>query len=186
MSHRGIFNKTHLLSFLAIRGPEPGAQVLEPLHLTPALRAPTGRPTVTSLHPPRLCRIAVFSIKPTFLSLSGEQMAARGGGCLARVFSAGGGLVLRGGLHACLGVEGFRVRLRVRGPQYYTQWLAHEHGPKSQAVDSCKVAMRAGFYCHVPRARKHWMQRPWSERPRRWLRNQSRRRWPFETQASGP
>ena len=24
--------------------------------------------TVTSLHPPRLCRIAVFSIKPTFLS----------------------------------------------------------------------------------------------------------------------
>ena len=64
----------------AIRGPEPGAQVLEPLHLTPALGAPTGRPstlvflsvclevTVTSLPPPRLCRIAVFSIKPTFLS----------------------------------------------------------------------------------------------------------------------
>jgi hypothetical protein len=73
----------------AISGPEPGAQVLEPLHLTPALRAPTGRPstfssvflclslsfclwslevTVTSLHPPRLRRIAVFSIKPTFLS----------------------------------------------------------------------------------------------------------------------
>ena len=29
----------------AISGPEPGAQVLEPLHLTPALRAPTGRPS---------------------------------------------------------------------------------------------------------------------------------------------
>ena len=27
----------------AIRGPEPGAQVFEPLHLTPDLRAPTGR-----------------------------------------------------------------------------------------------------------------------------------------------
>ena len=73
----------------AIRGPEPGAQVLEPLHLTPALRAPTGRPStfssvflclslsfclsslevaVASLPPPHLCRIAVFSIKPTFLS----------------------------------------------------------------------------------------------------------------------
>ena len=87
----------------AIRGPEPGAQVFEPLHLTPDLRAPTGRPSifsfvflclsvcvaialglrvvyleyilvvstkvsVTSLHPPRLCRIAVISIKPTFLS----------------------------------------------------------------------------------------------------------------------
>ena len=75
----------------AIRGPALGAQVFEPLQLTPDLRAPTGRPstfsfvflclsalsfclyslevTVTSLHPPLLCRIAVFSIKPTFLSL---------------------------------------------------------------------------------------------------------------------
>ena len=26
--------------------------------------------TVTSLHPPRLCRTAVFSVKPTFLSSS--------------------------------------------------------------------------------------------------------------------
>ena len=80
-------------SFLAkaIRGPEPGAQVLKPLHLTPALGAPTGRPstfssvllclslsfclcclevTVTSLPPPRLCRIAVFSIKPPFSTIS--------------------------------------------------------------------------------------------------------------------
>ena len=71
-------------------GPAPGAQVFEPLHLTPDLRAPTGcrsqfslvllclstlsfcmcspEVTVTSLHPPRLCRLAVFSIKPTFLA----------------------------------------------------------------------------------------------------------------------
>ena len=70
----------------AIRGPEPGAQVFEPLHPPPDLRAPTGRQstfsfvflclslsfclcslevTVTSLHPPRVCRLAVFSIKPT-------------------------------------------------------------------------------------------------------------------------
>ena len=71
----------------AIRGPELGAQVFEPLRMNPDLRAPTGRPstfsfvflclsvcslevTVTSLHPPRLCRIAVISIKPTFLSSS--------------------------------------------------------------------------------------------------------------------
>ena len=32
----------------AIRGPEPGAQVFEPLHLTPDLRAPTGRPSTFS------------------------------------------------------------------------------------------------------------------------------------------
>ena len=73
-------------------GPEPGAQVLEPPHLTPALRAPPGRPstvssvllslsfsvflsvclevTVTSLHLLRLCRLAVFSLKPPLLSLS--------------------------------------------------------------------------------------------------------------------
>ena len=29
--------------------------------------------TVTSLHPPRLCRIAVFSVKPTFLSSSSSS-----------------------------------------------------------------------------------------------------------------
>ena len=78
----------------AIRGPEPGAHVLEPLHLTPYLGATTGRlstfssvflclflsfclysleVTVTSLHPPRLCRVAVFSIKPTFLSLKAQS-----------------------------------------------------------------------------------------------------------------
>ena len=32
----------------AIRGPEPGAQVFEPLPLTPDLRAPTGRPSTFS------------------------------------------------------------------------------------------------------------------------------------------
>ena len=32
--------------------------------------------TVTSLHPPRLCRIAVFSIKPTFLSVQALQNVA--------------------------------------------------------------------------------------------------------------
>ena len=32
----------------AIRGPEPGAQVFEPLHLTPDLRAPTGRQSTFS------------------------------------------------------------------------------------------------------------------------------------------
>ena len=32
----------------AIRGPEPGAQVSEPLHLTPDLRAPTGRQSTFS------------------------------------------------------------------------------------------------------------------------------------------
>ena len=33
--------------------------------------------TVTSLHPPRLCRIAVFSIKPTFLSNPPFSLFAR-------------------------------------------------------------------------------------------------------------
>ena len=32
----------------AIRGPEPGAQVFEPLHLTPDLRAPFGRQSTFS------------------------------------------------------------------------------------------------------------------------------------------
>ena len=79
----------------AIRGPAPGAPVLEPLHLTPMSSGSWGhhRTSIyilfclslsffvflsvslevtvtfaTSLHPPRLCRIAVFSINPTFLS----------------------------------------------------------------------------------------------------------------------
>ena len=78
----------------AIRGPAPGAPVLEPLHLTPMSSGSWGhhrtsiyilfclslscfiflsvKPclevTVTSLPPLRLCRNAVFSIKPTFSS----------------------------------------------------------------------------------------------------------------------
>ena len=64
--------------------------------LTPDLRAPTGRPstfsfvflvflsvslevTVTSLHPPRLCRIAVFSIKPTFSLITSSVERCNGG-----------------------------------------------------------------------------------------------------------
>ena len=59
MSPRGIFNKTHLslsedekqeegTSGTPLVGPEPGAQVFEPLPLTPDLRAPTGRPSTFS------------------------------------------------------------------------------------------------------------------------------------------
>ena len=72
----------------ATRGPAPGALVFEPLHLTPDSGSLSPHRmslsilsclslsfcvcpevTVTSLHPPRLCRLAVFStINPTLLS----------------------------------------------------------------------------------------------------------------------
>ena len=79
----------------ATRGPAPGALVFEPLHLTPdsgSLSPPrislsflsclflsfcVCRPevTVTSLHPPRLCRLAVFSIKPAKPTLLSQEVS---------------------------------------------------------------------------------------------------------------
>ena len=38
MSHRGLFNKTHLSPPVIVSSPAPGAHVFEPLHLTPDLQ----------------------------------------------------------------------------------------------------------------------------------------------------
>ena len=53
------------------RSPSPGPTTATTIFSSLALYycACSLEVTVTSLHPPRLCRIAVFSIKPTFLSV---------------------------------------------------------------------------------------------------------------------
>ena len=44
------------------------------MYYSPRLYKPV---TVTSLHPPHLCRIAVFSIKPTFFSQTNVSLLCR-------------------------------------------------------------------------------------------------------------
>ena len=81
MSHRGIFNKTHLLSHMSTN-----------LSLPPDLRAPTGRPSafsflvflsvslevsVTSRHPPRLCRAHRGNFDKTLLPLSSPSASVQ-------------------------------------------------------------------------------------------------------------
>ena len=72
MSHRGIFNKAHLLS----------SNTHHHHHLSRiqmsfcvCLSCVSPEVPVTSLYPPRLCRLAVFSIKPTFFH---HRMSHRG------------------------------------------------------------------------------------------------------------
>ena len=81
MSHRGNFNKTHLsLSFGHFHSGS-SSPLRTPIYILFCLALSFSvflsdrrlqycslEVTITSLHPPRLCRIAVFSIKPTFLS----------------------------------------------------------------------------------------------------------------------
>ena len=84
MSHRGIFNKTHLLLETdELHNAHPMQARLKPncrschsspssvVCLCPSVCSP--EVTVSSLHPPRLCRLVVFSIKPTLLSKHHHQ-----------------------------------------------------------------------------------------------------------------